>query len=131
MILSPFLFLSFSSLTPPLSLSSLVLRPVRMPSVKFQKGEMVMGRWPGSSLYYEVKVLGYETKSQLYTVIYKDGTELELREQDIKVSESQRHFTLSLFHVIFCVCCVFTVNLFSERLKIGSCQILSLQKLEP
>ncbi|KAM9339068.1 delta(14)-sterol reductase LBR [Symphorus nematophorus] len=55
-----------------------------MPSVKYSKGEMVMGRWPGSSLYYEVKVLGHDAKSQLYTVIYKDGTELELKEQDIK-----------------------------------------------
>ncbi|XP_068198245.1 delta(14)-sterol reductase LBR isoform X2 [Antennarius striatus] len=55
-----------------------------MPSLKYQKGEMVMGRWPGSNLYYEVKVLGYSTRSQLYTVIYKDGTELELKEQDIK-----------------------------------------------
>lgn len=55
-----------------------------MPSVKYQKGDMVMGRWPGSSLYYEVKVLSFDTKSQLYTVIYKDGTELELKEQDIK-----------------------------------------------
>ncbi|XP_049446204.1 delta(14)-sterol reductase LBR isoform X2 [Epinephelus fuscoguttatus] len=57
---------------------------VRMPSVKYQRGELVMGRWPGSSLYYEVKVLGFDTKSQLYTVIYKDGTQLELKEQDIK-----------------------------------------------
>ncbi|XP_030261419.1 delta(14)-sterol reductase LBR isoform X4 [Sparus aurata] len=57
---------------------------MKMPSVKYQRGEMVMGRWPGSSLYYEVKVLGYDTKSQLYTVIYKDGTELELKEQDIR-----------------------------------------------
>lgn len=56
-----------------------------MPPVKYQRGDMVMGRWPGSSLYYEVKVLGFDTKSQLYTVIYKDGTELELKEQDIKV----------------------------------------------
>uniref|UniRef100_A0A8C4FGN4 Delta(14)-sterol reductase LBR n=1 Tax=Dicentrarchus labrax TaxID=13489 RepID=A0A8C4FGN4_DICLA len=55
-----------------------------MPSVKYQRGEMVMGRWPGSSLYYEVKVLRYDASSQLYTVIYKDGTELELKEQDIK-----------------------------------------------
>lgn len=55
-----------------------------MPSVKYQKGDMVMGRWPGSSLYYEVKVLSFNAKSQLYTVIYKDGTELELKEQDIK-----------------------------------------------
>ncbi|XP_057679231.1 delta(14)-sterol reductase LBR isoform X1 [Corythoichthys intestinalis] len=57
-----------------------------MPSVKYHKGDMVMGRWPGSNLYYEVKVLGFEVKSQLYTVIYKDGTELELKEQDMKNS---------------------------------------------
>ncbi|KAM9839983.1 delta(14)-sterol reductase LBR [Aulostomus maculatus] len=55
-----------------------------MPAVKYQKGDTVMGRWPGSSLYYEVKVVAFDTKSQLYTVIYKDGTELELKEQDIK-----------------------------------------------
>lgn len=59
-----------------------------MSPVKYQRGDTVMGRWPGSSLYYEVKVLGFDTKSQLYTVIYKDGTELELREQDIKVGPS-------------------------------------------
>ncbi|XP_056157809.1 delta(14)-sterol reductase LBR [Lampris incognitus] len=57
---------------------------MRMPSMKYQSGETVMGRWPGSSLYYEVKVLGFDPKKQLYTVIYKDGTELELKEQDIK-----------------------------------------------
>ncbi|KAJ8009143.1 hypothetical protein DPEC_G00085840 [Dallia pectoralis] len=57
---------------------------MRMQSVKFQSGETVMGRWPGSSLFYEVKVLSYDPKSQFYTVIYKDGTELELRETDIK-----------------------------------------------
>uniref|UniRef100_A0A8C9WJ49 Delta(14)-sterol reductase LBR n=1 Tax=Scleropages formosus TaxID=113540 RepID=A0A8C9WJ49_SCLFO len=50
----------------------------------FQSGEMVMGRWPGSSLYYEVKVLNFNSNTQLYTVIYKDGTELELKEVDIK-----------------------------------------------
>ncbi|XP_049612938.1 delta(14)-sterol reductase LBR isoform X2 [Syngnathus scovelli] len=55
-----------------------------MPSLKYQKGDMVMGRWPGSSLYYEVKVLGFDLESHLYTVIYKDGTELELKEQDIR-----------------------------------------------
>lgn len=59
---------------------------MKMPLVKYNKGELVMGRWPGSSLYYEVKVLDYDVTAQLYTVIYKDGTELELREQDIKVS---------------------------------------------
>ncbi|XP_041716422.1 delta(14)-sterol reductase LBR [Coregonus clupeaformis] len=57
---------------------------MRMPSIRFQSGDMVMGRWPGSSLFYEVKVLSYDAKSQLYTVIYKDGTELELREADMK-----------------------------------------------
>ncbi|XP_039638812.1 delta(14)-sterol reductase LBR [Perca fluviatilis] len=62
----------------------MVIRSVTMPSVKYQRGDMVMGRWPGSSLYYEVKVLRFDANSQLYTVIYKDGTELELREQDIK-----------------------------------------------
>lgn len=56
-----------------------------MPAVKYQGGDTVMGRWPGSNLYYEVKVLDFDSKSQLYTVIYKDGTELELREQDIRV----------------------------------------------
>lgn len=55
-----------------------------MPPVKYQKGDTVMGRWPGSSLFYEVKVLGFDVKSKLYTVIYKDGTELELKEQDIR-----------------------------------------------
>ncbi|KAL2082788.1 hypothetical protein ACEWY4_022606 [Coilia grayii] len=54
-----------------------------MPS-KFQSGDTVMGRWPGSSLYYEVKVLSYDIDTQLYTVIYKDGTQLELKESDIK-----------------------------------------------
>ncbi|XP_030627330.1 delta(14)-sterol reductase LBR [Chanos chanos] len=55
-----------------------------MPSSRFQRGDVVMGRWPGSSLFYEVKVLGYDAKTQLYTVIYKDGTELELKDADIK-----------------------------------------------
>uniref|UniRef100_A0A8C6VSB5 Delta(14)-sterol reductase LBR n=1 Tax=Nothobranchius furzeri TaxID=105023 RepID=A0A8C6VSB5_NOTFU len=56
-----------------------------MPLPKYPTGDTVMGRWPGSSLYYEVKVLGYDSRSRLYTVIYKDGTELELKEQDIMV----------------------------------------------
>ncbi|KAJ8275197.1 hypothetical protein COCON_G00098220 [Conger conger] len=55
-----------------------------MPTNRFQNGDMVMGRWPGSNLYYEVKVLSYDSPKQLYTVIYKDGTELELKEADIK-----------------------------------------------
>ncbi|KAM5238847.1 delta(14)-sterol reductase LBR [Ctenodactylus gundi] len=55
-----------------------------MPARKFADGEVVRGRWPGSSLYYEVEVLSYDGKAQLYTVKYKDGTELELKEADIK-----------------------------------------------
>uniref|UniRef100_A0AAR2KNT9 Delta(14)-sterol reductase LBR n=1 Tax=Pygocentrus nattereri TaxID=42514 RepID=A0AAR2KNT9_PYGNA len=55
-----------------------------MPAVRFQPGDTVMGRWPGSNLYYEVKVLRFDPKTQLYTVIYKDGTELELKDGDIK-----------------------------------------------
>ncbi|CAF88269.1 unnamed protein product, partial [Tetraodon nigroviridis] len=42
------------------------------------------GPLAGSNLYYQVKVLSFDVKEQLYTVIYKDGTELELKEQDIK-----------------------------------------------
>lgn len=56
-----------------------------MPTARFQIGDTVMGRWPGSNLYYEVKVLSYDNKTRLYTVIYKDGTELELKESDITV----------------------------------------------
>ncbi|XP_062857297.1 delta(14)-sterol reductase LBR [Trichomycterus rosablanca] len=55
-----------------------------MPAFRFQVGDTVMGRWPGSNLYYEVKVLSHSSKTQLYTVIYKDGTELELKDADIK-----------------------------------------------
>ncbi|KAH0513633.1 Lamin-B receptor [Microtus ochrogaster] len=57
-----------------------------MPSRKFAEGEVVRGRWPGSSLYYEVEILSHDSKTQLYTVKYKDGTELELKESDVKVS---------------------------------------------
>ncbi|XP_034382842.1 delta(14)-sterol reductase LBR isoform X3 [Cyclopterus lumpus] len=60
------------------------MRSMKMPTVRYQNGDMVMGRWPGSNLYYEVKVLDFDAKSSLYTVIYKDGTELELKEQDMK-----------------------------------------------
>lgn len=62
-----------------------------MPSRKFADGEVVRGRWPGSSLYYEVEILSHDSKSQLYTVKYKDGTELELKESDIKVSAPSAH----------------------------------------
>ncbi|KAF4018329.1 hypothetical protein G4228_009949 [Cervus hanglu yarkandensis] len=55
-----------------------------MSSRKFADGEVVRGRWPGSSLYYEVEILSHDSNSQLYNVKYKDGTELELKESDIK-----------------------------------------------
>ncbi|XP_077933964.1 delta(14)-sterol reductase LBR isoform X2 [Halichoerus grypus] len=61
-----------------------------MPSRKFADGEVVRGRWPGSSLYYEVEILSHDSHSQLYTVKYKDGTELELKENDIKPLTSFR-----------------------------------------
>lgn len=61
-------------------------RFLKMPSRKFADGEVVRGRWPGSSLYYEVEILSHDSNSQLYNVKYKDGTELELKESDIKVS---------------------------------------------
>ncbi|KAK2086167.1 hypothetical protein P7K49_035592 [Saguinus oedipus] len=61
-----------------------------MPSRKFADGEVVRGRWPGSSLYYEVEILSHDSTSQLYTVKYKDGTELELKENDIKAKERRR-----------------------------------------
>ncbi|KAB0390446.1 hypothetical protein E2I00_001349, partial [Balaenoptera physalus] len=57
---------------------------------KFADGEVVRGRWPGSSLYYEVEVLSHDSNSQLYSVKYKDGTELELKESDIKPLTSFR-----------------------------------------
>ncbi|NXX81915.1 LBR protein, partial [Urocolius indicus] len=55
-----------------------------MPSRRFADGEVVMGRWPGSVLYYEVQVTSYDDVSHLYTVKYKDGTELALKESDIR-----------------------------------------------
>ncbi|XP_059983722.1 delta(14)-sterol reductase LBR isoform X5 [Lagenorhynchus albirostris] len=62
----------------------------KMPSRKFADGEVVRGRWPGSSLYYEVEILSHDSNSQLYNVRYKDGTELELKESDIKPLTSFR-----------------------------------------
>ncbi|XP_077669816.1 delta(14)-sterol reductase LBR isoform X3 [Eretmochelys imbricata] len=55
-----------------------------MPNRRFAAGEVVMGRWPGSVLYYEVQITSYNDLTHFYTVQYKDGTELELRESDIR-----------------------------------------------
>ncbi|XP_077341957.1 delta(14)-sterol reductase LBR [Lithobates pipiens] len=55
-----------------------------MPSQKFDNGSAVMGRWPGSSLYYEVLIVAFDPLTQLYTVRYKDGTELDIKENDIR-----------------------------------------------
>ncbi|NXX40656.1 LBR protein, partial [Tricholaema leucomelas] len=62
-----------------------------MPSRKFADGEVVMGRWPGSVLYYEVQVASYDDVAHLYTVKYKDGTELALKESDIRSLSSFKH----------------------------------------
>ncbi|NXY47472.1 LBR protein, partial [Ceuthmochares aereus] len=62
-----------------------------MPNRKFADGEVVMGRWPGSVLYYEVQVTHYDDVSHLYTVKYKDGTELALKESDIRSQSSFKH----------------------------------------
>lgn len=61
-----------------------------MPSRKFADEEIVMGRWPGSVLYYEVQVIKYDDRTHLYTVKYKDGTELELKESDMRSVSSFR-----------------------------------------
>ncbi|KAK2531956.1 Lbr [Columba guinea] len=63
----------------------------KMPSRRFADGEVVMGRWPGSVLYYEVQVTNYDDVSHLYTVKYKDGTELALKESDIRSQSSFKH----------------------------------------
>ncbi|XP_062980191.1 delta(14)-sterol reductase LBR isoform X2 [Elgaria multicarinata webbii] len=55
-----------------------------MPRRKFADEEVVMGRWPGSVLYYEVQVTSYDDRTHLYTVKYKDGTELQLKESDMR-----------------------------------------------
>ncbi|NXW08587.1 LBR protein, partial [Fregetta grallaria] len=62
-----------------------------MPNRRFADGEVVMGRWPGSVLYYEVQVTSYDDVSHLYTVKYKDGTELALKESDIRSQSSFKH----------------------------------------
>ncbi|XP_029448948.1 delta(14)-sterol reductase [Rhinatrema bivittatum] len=61
-----------------------------MPGQKYANNELVMGRWPGSSLYYEVEVVSFDDTTERYTVKYKDGTELELKESDIKYITSFR-----------------------------------------
>ncbi|NWX40574.1 LBR protein, partial [Steatornis caripensis] len=62
-----------------------------MPSRRFADGEVVMGRWPGSVLYYEVQVTSYDDVSHLYIVKYKDGTELALKESDIRSLSSFKY----------------------------------------
>ncbi|NXJ60329.1 LBR protein, partial [Rostratula benghalensis] len=59
-----------------------------MPSRKFADGEVVMGRWPGGVLYYELQVTGYDDTSRVYTLKYEDGTELELKESEIRSQSS-------------------------------------------
>ncbi|NXS93631.1 LBR protein, partial [Jacana jacana] len=61
-----------------------------MPSRKFADGEVVMGRWPGGVLYYELQVTGYDDASRVYTLKYEDGTELQLKESEIRSQSSFR-----------------------------------------
>lgn len=74
-----------------------------MPHRKFGDGDVVMGRWPGSVLYYEVQITSYDDLTHLYTVKYKDGTELELKESDIKVSTPSRStvFRIEVYYTDF------------------------------
>uniref|UniRef100_A0A8C5WCH4 Lamin B receptor n=1 Tax=Leptobrachium leishanense TaxID=445787 RepID=A0A8C5WCH4_9ANUR len=62
-----------------------------MSGQRFENGEDVMGRWPGSSLYYEVRIASFDPQTQLYSVRYKDGTELELKDGDIRTLHSFRN----------------------------------------
>ncbi|CAJ0967396.1 unnamed protein product [Ranitomeya imitator] len=55
-----------------------------MPSRKFNNGDKAMGKWPGSSLYFEIRIVSFDSSKQLYSVVFKDGTDMELKESDIR-----------------------------------------------
>ncbi|CAN2390823.1 Receptor [Pristimantis euphronides] len=55
-----------------------------MPGQRFGFGDSAMGRWPGSNLYFEVQVGLFDSRKQLYSVQFKDGTEMDLKESDIR-----------------------------------------------
>ncbi|XP_073527971.1 delta(14)-sterol reductase LBR isoform X2 [Phyllobates terribilis] len=55
-----------------------------MPSRKYNNGETAMGKWPGSNLYYEMQIVSFDSSKQLYSVVFKDGTDMELKESDIR-----------------------------------------------
>ncbi|XP_069810832.1 delta(14)-sterol reductase LBR [Dendropsophus ebraccatus] len=55
-----------------------------MPNRRFTEGEIAMGKWPGSTLYFEVQIVSFDSAKQLYSVQYKDGTEMELKESDVR-----------------------------------------------
>ncbi|KAM4043078.1 delta(14)-sterol reductase LBR isoform 1-T2 [Anomaloglossus baeobatrachus] len=55
-----------------------------MPSRKFSNGDTAMGKWPGSSLYFEMRIVSFDSSKQLYSVVFKDGTDMELKESEIR-----------------------------------------------
>ncbi|XP_077138306.1 delta(14)-sterol reductase LBR isoform X2 [Ranitomeya variabilis] len=55
-----------------------------MPSRKFNNGDEAMGKWPGSGLYFEIRIVSFDSSKQLYSVVFKDGTDMELKESEIQ-----------------------------------------------
>lgn len=55
-----------------------------MPGRKFDDGDVAMGKWPGSKLYFEVQIVSFDSTKQLYSVQFKDGTKMELKEAEIR-----------------------------------------------
>ncbi|XP_075719500.1 delta(14)-sterol reductase LBR [Rhinoderma darwinii] len=54
-----------------------------MPDRKFADGDAARARWPGSTLYFEVNIVSFDSTTQLYSVLFSDGTEMKLKENDI------------------------------------------------
>ncbi|KAM3930076.1 delta(14)-sterol reductase LBR [Leptodactylus fuscus] len=57
-----------------------------MPSPRYSEGITAMAKWPGSSLYFEVQIMSFDPKTQMYSVLFKDGTDMNLKESDIRSS---------------------------------------------
>ncbi|XP_040286497.1 delta(14)-sterol reductase LBR isoform X2 [Bufo bufo] len=55
-----------------------------MPGQRFSDGDAAMARWPGSNLYFEIQILSFDSSSQLYSVLFKDGTDMNIKESDIR-----------------------------------------------
>ncbi|XP_056419625.1 delta(14)-sterol reductase LBR [Hyla sarda] len=59
-------------------------KALRMPGRRFSDGDVAMGKWPGSRLYFEAQIVSFDSNKQLYSVKFRDGTEMELKESDIR-----------------------------------------------